>query len=407
MKRILTALILMLIATGMVFAAGQQGPPPGATVIELWTNEGEADGGFQYVTALAKEYMQQNPDVWISVQNKGTEDLREDFITASLAGGAPQLLWTVNDHAGPFVIADLIQPVGDMYDEDAYIDGVYMEGQNWGVPIYGGNHLMLMYNRKFVPEAPQTTDEMIEIAQRVMAENEGVYGLVWDMAESFWTVPWLAGFGGGVFAEDGVTPTLDTDAMRGALQLMYDLKFEYQITPEEADYNTMDTLFQEERAAMIINGDWTLGQYEGILGDNFGVAPIPQVSATGEWPAPFTSGRYIMVPAQVSGEVKAAVEGFINFAINEQNQRKLMEEMNRLPALLALADDPIITESRIQQGSLAQLQRGTPMPSVPEMRAVWDAITPEQNRVLAGEISPAEAARNMQEDAEAGIRQMQ
>ncbi|MFW6363620.1 MAG: extracellular solute-binding protein, partial [Spirochaeta sp.] len=333
MKRILVALILVLVTTGMVYAAGQQGPPPGATVIELWTNEGEADGGFQYVESLAVAYMEQNPDVWISVQNKGTEDLREDFITASLAGGAPQLLWTVNDHAGPFVIADIIQPVGDMYDTDAYIDGVEMDGEIWGVPIYGGNHLMLMYNKKFVPEAPENTDEMIEIAQQVMDENEDVYGLVWDMAESFWTVPWLGGFGGTVFAEDGVTPTLDTEAMRDTLAFMHDLKYEYEITPEEADYNTMDTLFQEESVAMIINGDWTLGQYEEVLGDNFGVARIPRVSETDLWPKPFTGGRYLMVPTQVEGDVREAVQGFIEFAINEENQLTLMEDLNRLPAL--------------------------------------------------------------------------
>ena len=46
---------------------------------------------------------------------------------------------------------------------------------------------------------------------------------------------------------------------------------------------------------------------------------------------------------------------------------------------------------------------GTPMPSVVEMRAVWDAMKPEMNAVLADQKTPEEAAAAMQGAAEAGI----
>lgn len=404
MRRIAAAgiILLLLLAVG----CQQDGADEGVS-ISLWTQEGEADGAFQYVVSLAESYMLANPDIKIEVVNKETEALREDFITSSLAGGAPDLLWTVNDHAGPFVIADLIQPVDGFYNPDDYIEGVEMGGNIWGVPINAGNHLMLMYNKRFIPEAPQNTDDMIAAAKRVSADNPDVYGLVYNFTEPFWLVPWLGGFGGSVFKEDGVTPNLNSQEMIDTLQFMYDLKFTHRITPQEADYNTMDTLFKEGKAAMIINGDWTLGEYPEILGDDFAVAPIPMISSTGLWPAPYTSGKYFMVPSQVSGEVLDAVKDFITYALNEQNQRELVTRLNRLPGLLSLADDPLLTSDPIQQGSIAQMQVGTPMPSTVEMRANWDAMQPEQNSVLTGNMSPAEAAARMQTAAEQGIRQMQ
>ena len=45
---------------------------------------------------------------------------------------------------------------------------------------------------------------------------------------------------------------------------------------------------------MIINGDWSLGGYQEVLGDKLGVAPIPQIVGAG-WPAPYTSGAYFML----------------------------------------------------------------------------------------------------------------
>ena len=40
-------------------------------------------------------------------------------------------------------------------------------------------------------------------------------------------------------------------------------------------------------AAMIINGDWSWGDYNGVV--DFGIARIPKVSATNKWPSPLVS----------------------------------------------------------------------------------------------------------------------
>ena len=317
--------------------------PTGEYDLTLWTKEGEADGSLQYVQGLADAYTMLRPNVKITVVNKDVEALREDFQTASLAGDPPEILWTVADHVGPFTAADLILPLDDMIDPASYVpaaaDIVTVDGTLWGAPVSFGNQLMLYWNKELAGDAaPADTDALIAKAKELT--GDGNYGLVFNQTESFWMFPWLGGFGGSVFAEDGVTPTLDTEAMTSALQFMYDLKYTDKIMPAEADYNVADGLFKDGKAAMIINGDWTLGAYSAPpddpeapgLGDNLGVAPIPQITGF-DWPTPYVAGTFIMVakPVGDDADLKTVVADFISFATNEANQVSMVETLKRLP----------------------------------------------------------------------------
>jgi arabinogalactan oligomer/maltooligosaccharide transport system substrate-binding protein len=377
--------------------------------IILWTKEGEADGGLQFVQQLADAYTAEHPNVTFEIANKDVETLREDFLTAGLAGSLPDLLWTVNDHAGPFTDAGLIMPVDDEFDLSVYVDSalaaVKLGGQTWGVPIANGNHLMLLYNKDLVETPPANTDELIAMGEELTSGDQ--YGLVYNQTEPFWLVPWLGGFGGAVFAEDGTTPTLDTQAMVDTLQFLYDIKYTTPIIPAESDYNGADTLFKEGKAAMIINGDWSIGGYKDLLGDKLGVARIPMVSATGEWPMPYTSGVYFMLPTGLEGAKLAAIKGFIGFVDSPANQALMIAKLNRLPALAVALEDPLITSNPILKGSADQMVVGTPMPTVSEMRCNWDAMKPEMQAVLADTKSPEDAAAAMQEAAVACVEKLE
>jgi arabinogalactan oligomer / maltooligosaccharide transport system substrate-binding protein len=370
--------------------------------IVFWTKEGNTDWGMQYIDELANAYTAQHPNVTFEIDHKEVETLREDFLTASSPGNAPDLLWTVSDHAGPFIEADLIQPVQDLFDMEKYITSVILGDNTWGVPVSSGNHLMLIYNRSLIEEPPQDTNQLIESGQN-LSEGEN-YALVFNQTEPFWLVPWLGGFGGSVFAEDGVTPTLDTPEMVATLEFLRSIKFDNSLVPAESDYDGADTLFKDGQAAMIINGDWSLGDYREIIGDNLGVAPIPQVAETGEWPAPFTSGSYYMIPIDVDENKLAVIRDFIQWSTNEENQLRMVRDLARLPGLLAALDDSTITDDPILAGSAAQMELGVPMPEILELRCVWDAMKPEMIAVLNNTTTPEDAASNMQGAAEACIR---
>lgn len=405
MKALRIIVLFSILALAITACKAGVEVPTEDVVITLWTQEGESDNAYQYVVSLADAFTAMYPNITFEVVQKNTETLREDFQTASLAGAAPDLLWTVSDHAGPFTTAGIIQPVDEFFDMDAYVPSVVMGGETWAVPISSGNHLMLLYNKDLIAEPPKDTDELVAKAQELTSGDQ--YGLVYNMTEPFWLVPWLGGFDGAVFAEDGVTPSLNTEAMVNTLQFLYDLKFTYKVIPDSVDYDTADTLFKEGKAAMLINGDWSIGGYSESMGDMLGAAPIPMVTATSKYPAPYTSGKYFMLPKDLAGAKLNAVIKFIEFATNEANQLDQLETLKRLPGLKAVLANEAISGDPILAGSAEQMSYGVPMPSVIEMRCNWDAMKPEMTLVLAGSQTPADAAAAMQAAAEACILQLE
>ena len=400
MKRLIASLMM----GGMMMAGIAQAE----TTIQFWTQEGEADGGFQFVKKLVDGFMAEHADIKIDLVTKDTEVLREDYQTSSLAGNAPDLLWTVSDHAGPFTKAGLIQPIDDLFDMSVFVEsavsGVKLDGKTWGVPVANGNHLMLMYNKALLPEAPKNTDEMIAKAKELT--KDGQYGLVYNQIEPFWMVPWLGGFGGKVFGEDGVTPTLNSPEMVATLKFLNSLKFTEKVIPSESDYAGEDTLFKEGKAAMIINGDWSLGDYKKVLGDKFATAAIPMVSSTQKWPASYTSGKFFMISAGVADAELEAVMAFVDYATNMDNQIDIIKTLSRLPARKDALASEAVTSDPILSGSADQMAKGTPMPIVLQMRCNWDAMKPELNAVMANQKSPEDAALAMQKSAESCVATM-
>jgi arabinogalactan oligomer/maltooligosaccharide transport system substrate-binding protein len=377
--------------------------PEGDVEIELWTKEG--DPQIAYVEALAEAYTAEHPNVTISVVNKDVEVLREDLVNTALAPeSAPELVWTVADHVGPFTSAGVIQELDGKVDTAGYEEGalaaVQADGTTWGIPISNGNQLMLYYNKSLIgDEPPADTDELIALA----TENtgDGSFGLVFNETESFWLTPWLAGFGTSVFEEDGTTPNLDTPEMQAALEFLYDLKYTEAVMPGEADYTIASDLFTSGDAAMIVNGDWELGNYGDQLGDDLGVAPLPTVTSTGLDPAPYTAGAFYMVPSAIEGDTLTVVLDFISWSTNTENQIQMVEELRRLPANLEALEDPIVTDDPLLAGAAEAVQKGTPQPTNVEMRCVFDAMNTAIREVLgAGNDDFASVTADMQAAAE-------
>jgi arabinogalactan oligomer/maltooligosaccharide transport system substrate-binding protein len=391
--------------------------PEGDFAITLWTKEGEADGSLQYVQSLADAYTAAHPNVTFEVVNKDVEALREDFQTASLAGDAPDVLWTVADHIGPFTSADLLLPLDGLVDRAKFVpaaaDAVTADGTLWGAPVSFGNQLMLYWNKALTGDAaPADSTAWIAKAKELTTGDQ--VGLAFNQTESFWLVPFLGAYGGSVFAEDGVTPTLDTDAMRSALKFLYDLKYTDKVTPSEADYNVADGLFKEGKAAYIINGDWTLGAYAAApdaetpgLGDNLGVGPLPMIAGA-DFPKPYIAGSFLMASKAVGDnpDLQDVVADFVNFATNTENQVGIVETLKRLPGNAEAIQDPIVTGDTLLAGAAEAAQKGVPQPTNLEMRCVFDAMTAGTRDMFAGSDDFAALSASMQSAAQTCIDQL-
>jgi arabinogalactan oligomer/maltooligosaccharide transport system substrate-binding protein len=429
MKRT-TKLASLLAAAAVVGTAVPALAQDAPVAFTLWTKEGEADGSLQYVQSLAAAYSAAHPNVTITVVNKDVEALREDFLTSSLAGQAPELLWTVADHVGPFTASNTILPLDGKIDTSGYlpnaVSAVQAGGATYGVPISFGNHLMLYTNKALVSECPADSDALLAAAKA--NTGNGNFGLVFNQTESFWLVPFLGAYNGSVFAEDGITPTLDTEAMTSALSYMKGLKYTDQVMPAEADYNVADGMFKNGApgatapdaaaslapsatppptgvAAMIINGDWTLGEYARLFGDQLNVCPIPQITGA-DWPKPYAAGSFYMIGKAVGDDAAklAAVTDFVSWSTDKDNQVAMVEQLRRLPANNEAIADPIVVNDPFLAGSAAAIEHGIPQPTNLEMRCVFDSMTAGVRDLFSSADSdPAAIAATMQSGADVGV----
>jgi arabinogalactan oligomer/maltooligosaccharide transport system substrate-binding protein len=386
--------------------------PAEKVTITLWEQEDSAkvDAVLQ---PLVNEFMADNPAVTVEVTHFDNDPLRTQFQTAALAGEASDIIRCPNDFAGPFSVMGILLPITDMFDQK-YLDtmlpgalaGGRVSGKLWGIPDSSGNHLMLLYNKKLVPTPPADSDAMIALAKTLTNEAAGTWGLAYNTQEPFWLAPFLGGFGGWVLDDATDLPTLNTPAMVKTLQFMSDLSNKHKIVPPGCDYNTADTQFKEGKAAMIINGDWSLQGYLDA-GLDLGAAPIPMIKETGLWPSPMTSGKYYMVNAKVQkGTAKFdAVKKFVEFMTGEKAQAMWLEKSKVLPCNTVVCESPIIQADPLLQGSMLALSKGRSMPAAPQIRCFWDPARPGMQGVIGGTQAAAEAAVKMQEDADRCIKE--
>lgn len=341
------------------------------------------------------------------------EDLQTQFQTAALAYGGPSLVYGPADKVGVYAIMGLLMPIEELLSEAeiARFDRQALpiiDGKVYGLPDNVGNHLTLVANMDLVDEIPDNTDGWLAQLRHTTIDRDGdgkpdQYGLVFNLLEPFWLVPWLGGFGGWVM-DDQFRPTLDTEAMRGALGFLRDLKNE-RVVPLECDYPLADTIFMEGRAAYIINGPWSWQGYRDA-GLNIELAPIPRVSATGLWPTPMTSAKCFSVNAYLNEETRACTAALLRYMTSTEVQLELARSLSVQPSDLEARKDPYIMQDATLRASRDQIDKGRLMPIVPEMRAIWDAMRPNYQSVINGELTPEEAAARMQQRAVTMIKRM-
>ncbi len=342
-----------------------------------------------------------------------TEDLQTQFQTAALAYGGPSMVYGPADKIGPYQIMGLLMPIEDLlppqdiarFDRSALPE---LDGKIWGLPDQVGNHLTLVANMALVDTIPDNTDDWVAQLQALTRDLDGdgktdQYGLVFNLLEPFWLVPWLGGFGGWVM-DDHAVPTLDTPAMVGALAFMQKLRG-MDVMPRECDYPLADTMFKTGQAAYIINGPWSWEGYRQA-GIDIQLGLLPRVSATGLWPVPMTSAKCYSVNAYLDPATKECTAALLAWLTGYEVQVDMARTLSVLPSNLKAREIPEFRTDPEMLVSNAQIAKGRLMPIVPEMRAIWDSMRPGYQDVMNGNMTPSEAAAFMQKRAVTMIARM-
>lgn len=407
----------LLAVLGLLCIAGC-GRPERRTVT-LWHQMRPEDRAI--LDARVAAFESTNPDISVRTLYKETEELRSGMESAVLVGAGPDLIYYPWDQLGVFDAIGALQDMTPWFGRDLQQqfdartivrlrgDGADQAERLVFVGDRFGNHLALVYNRNLMPRPPSTSDELVAAALRHTHDADGdgkpeQYGLVWNYTEPFFVIPFLTGFGGWVFQDQGpVAPALDTPAAIAAWQFVSDLRLKHQVLPRSADYEAAAALFLAGKSAMLIDGDWSWQKYIDAPAIDAAVAPLPKVTSTGQPMAPMVAPKGYSLSVAASEQAAADAMLLVVHLTGEETQRQFLREQKIVPSRTALRDDPVFDADPTLQASLEQADRGRLMPINTELRAVWDAMRPPYQLLLAGQIAPDEAGRQMQQGAEEKI----
>jgi maltose-binding protein MalE len=384
--------------------ANKGGDPDGPIVV--WVQM-DPDEKTRFEANLAA-YRAEHPDETIEVLPFDTENLRQQFQTQAAAGAGPDLLFGPSDQVGPLSLVKLLRPLDTTMPAGYFAPFLpaaldTLDGHLWQAPDQLGNHLMLLYNRKLVPVPPTSHDELVATGRRLTTRAgspQATYGFVMNTSEPYWLAPYLGGFGGWVL-DAANQPTLDTPAMVAALAYLKSLRDDAGIMPREADYQVSETLFKEGRAAMIVNGPWSIGGYRSA-GIDLGVAPLPRLP-NGAWPQPMIASKGYSISVNVPEEKLPRVVALVTYLTGRAAQMRDVAKLGFFPSDAAAFADSSFAADPVLAGARDALARGRRMPVVPAMRVVWDSMRPNLQDVMNGAKTPAAAARDMQAAALAQI----
>lgn len=347
--------------------------------IVIWT-----DAEREEAIKAQAEAFQNDTGATVEVVQKNFEDLRNDFVQQVPTGEGPDITVGAHDWLGALVTAGVVDTVdiggsaGDF--EQVALDAFTYDGQLYGLP-YSLEAVALIQNTDLVgEEAPATWDEMIQKGEESGAERPFVINTAGETGDAYTMYAFQTSFGAPVFVQDDSGSYTNEVGMGGdegkAFANWLSEQGDAGYLSTTIDYDINNELFNSGEAAYTVAGPWVIPSLPDV---NVKVNPIP--SAGGETAAPFVGVQGFYLSAQSENKL-VANDFLLNYLGSEEGQQALYEADPRIPALTSVAegaaDDPVLA------GFLASSQTGVPMPSIPEMGAVWDFWNAAEAQIISG-----------------------
>lgn len=305
--------------------------------------------------------------------------------TAVPRGNGPDLFVYAHERIADWAANGVVMPVsrarqpGEGPQRDflpVTVEALTRDGQVWGWPL-NAKCLALFYNKALVATPPTTTDELLETAAEL--EGQGRWGLAYEATTAYANAPWMHGYGGGAFVDGRVR--LDSPENVAAYGFVQRLAAH---VPPEPSGALVTQLFNEGRAAMVVNGPWFLGEIAKDV--DYGVALLPTISETQRPAMP-----YVTVEAAFLAREGEEARAFAAWLAGPEGAAPRLEKGRQL-----VASTQVVVSDPVVQAFRDQLHNGVPMPTDPAMARTWEPLARAFRRLVRGAVGPEGAAEEAQ-----------
>jgi arabinogalactan oligomer / maltooligosaccharide transport system substrate-binding protein len=361
----------------------------GGGTLTIWADEVRTKA----LQPLTTRFGQEN-GVTVTLQTIPGDKLQAQFVTASQAGKAPDLVLGAHDWIGNLVQNGTIDPVQLTSEQSGgfnpvAIKGVTFNGQVYGIP-YAVENLALFRNTDLAPEAPATIDAMLAAGKALVASKKTTEAVAWPSGTTgnpYHGYPFYTAGGGYLFgkAANGDYDPKDLGLSKPeAAKAMANFQkygekgqglFKRSIT---VDNDT--ALFTGKKVAFMVDGPWRIADLDKS-GVKYDVSPVPGFTA-GQPGKPFV-GIQAMYVSSKSKNKALAQEFATNFFTQEDVQVALYKADPRPPALTGALDQVKGSSPNLQK-FLDAGQDGDILPAIPEMASVWDPWGKAEAAIIGG-----------------------
>ncbi|GLS92072.1 hypothetical protein GCM10007916_31420 [Psychromonas marina] len=297
--------------------------------------------------------------------------LRDVIVNQANTEELPDMLYIPGDFVGLYKDIKL-SPVPDEWvssEIDVRVkDSGKVKGTNYGIPLFQGNHLMLFYNRSLVKQPILDWDQLPE--QVATFSKQVTFPITWNYREMYWLIPFMSGFN--AWPIDGEKITLNTPEMVDALNFYKQLTDDGLVDPD-CDHDCSVTRFKAGQSAYMINGDWVIRDLEKTLGDDLGIAMLPEIKGKAMTPM-FSS--YVLAYPSLTQDIKklALLKRFSLFAQDNQGQQIILKEAGLMPVNNKVLREQTGEQTENQLMVIKQMRATRTMPTTDKMAVAWSAM---------------------------------
>ena len=321
--------------------------------VELW--EWGSDELFQ---EIIDGYTAIHPNVTINLVNNPWEDYWTKLPLALDGENGPAIFNIHNSYHENLInyMAPLEIPLEDLQADFTGVDAHVIDGEVYYID-YGMMTGSVYYNKDMWEAAglteadiPKTWDEMREVAKKLtIKEGDTIIQAGLNFNDDFHQ-NYLLGLnyqlGENLFEEDGVTPKVNSDAMKQVMQMLVDMYEVDGIGSKDFGEKGADS-FGQGQSAMVIQWGHYYNTLQTTWSDiNFGVFEIPTFDGN-----PYAYNRYngestFGVNKDAPEDQQAVAQDFIKyFLANDDAQVAFNLAMSIFPAKKSLADNEKILEN--------------------------------------------------------------
>ena len=373
--------------------------------------------GFVCVTARTLEIWHSqdlNPQVMQQIGeqfNQQQDDIKVSFLPADVLMLSPSTLNKMRLPAAIMLPSDKLavegfnfKPLNKSWLSESlapeFAASVSFDGRVKGVPVVGGNQLMMYYNKRLIKQPAQSWQQLVEQQKEVQAQGAQLMAFMCD--SPFFLLPFLHAFDGGYYVDGKVK--LDTPQNLTAMD-WYQNMWKQGIFTTSCDHTLASEGFASGKLAYWLSTDSMYHSMGARLGEDLGMTTLPSIN--GKPMGGYFSTVSLAFPNQKFSEKQlAGLRKLAEFLQTFEVQKTLFQELRVMPVHERIMLSADLYPSKDFVNSYLQLKKNKPMPSHISLQVVWKEVANELRYFMRGAMTPEKFLSRTQRNIDRELKRM-